>query len=66
MASKKSVTKLGLVVGKPRPIEGRKDRLYEVTLKRGSARIPIGEFLAATEAAAKKQAKAIIRRELGK
>ena len=65
MATKKT-SKLALVVGKPRPIEGRKDKLYEVALKRGSARILIGEFLATTETAAKKQARAIIRRELGK
>ena len=63
-AKKKSGTKLELKVSGNQAIEGSKEKLYTVTLKKGSSQIPLGQFLARTETEAKKKARAVVRAAL--
>lgn len=62
---KKATARLAFTMGKPRKIEGRKEKLYTVAVSKKGFRLEIGEFLARSEADAKKQARTKLRKELG-
>ncbi len=63
MATKKKAS-IRLDVKKGRAIEGSKLKLYDVHLKKGSEKIRVGEFLAKTEADARKKARTEVRKDI--
>ena len=62
---KKPVVKMALEVTGGAKLEGRKDKVFQVALKRGDTAIPLGDFLAKTAAEAKRKAGTVVRRQIG-
>lgn len=63
---KAKVVKMQLEVSGGTPLQGRKDKVFQVSLKRGKGEvIALGDFLAKTPAEAKRKASTQVRRQIG-